>query len=261
MGFSWENQLYGGLTVLFKKGNALKNQAQVETLLNQAAVSIKRLLAEKSLRASEERFRHISDDNLRHLLFLPRRHGGNLFPLLDDRRHRAHHRLHHRRTPGLKCWGKLVLAEDLPDFEKHVTGLAAGNSGICELRLRHKNGDIVWVQSFAECIAESRNNRNSSILFRRTGGHQRTQKNYERAAPIRGILPHPGGHLARRHRHRRWRRPGHFCFSENLRDLRHSGPRLLNRNFHNGFCRARRDPQGAGTHGRDPLRPLAAADQ
>jgi len=60
MGFSWENQLYGGLTVLFKKGNELKNHAQVEALLNQAAVAIKRLLAEKSLRASEERLRDIT---------------------------------------------------------------------------------------------------------------------------------------------------------------------------------------------------------
>lgn len=57
MGFSWENQLYGGLTVLFKKGNELKNHAQIEALLNQAAVSIKRLLAEKFLRASEEQLR------------------------------------------------------------------------------------------------------------------------------------------------------------------------------------------------------------
>ncbi|MCJ7523643.1 MAG: PAS domain S-box protein [Candidatus Aminicenantes bacterium] len=57
MGFSWENQLYGGLTILFKKGNELQNCAQIEALLNLAAVSIKRLLAEKSLRESEEHLR------------------------------------------------------------------------------------------------------------------------------------------------------------------------------------------------------------
>ena len=51
----------------------------------------------------------------------------------------------------MKCWGTLVLAEDQADFEKYVTGLTAGNSGICELRLRHKNGKAIWVQSFAEC--------------------------------------------------------------------------------------------------------------
>ena len=56
MGFSWENQLYGRLTLFFKKGNELKNHAQIEALLNQAAVAIKRLLAEKSLRESERMF-------------------------------------------------------------------------------------------------------------------------------------------------------------------------------------------------------------
>ncbi len=55
MGFSWENQLFGGLTIFFKKGNSLENNAQIEALVNLAAVAIKRLLAEKSLRASEER--------------------------------------------------------------------------------------------------------------------------------------------------------------------------------------------------------------
>lgn len=57
MGFSWENQLYGGLTVWFKKGNELKNPAQIEALLNQAAVTIKRLLAEQALRESEKKYR------------------------------------------------------------------------------------------------------------------------------------------------------------------------------------------------------------
>ena len=57
MGFSWENQLFGGLTVFFKKGNELKNVLQIEALVNLAAVAIKRLLAEKSLRESEQKYR------------------------------------------------------------------------------------------------------------------------------------------------------------------------------------------------------------
>jgi PAS domain S-box-containing protein len=57
MGFSWENQLYGGLTIVFKKGNELQNQDQVETMLNQATIAIKRLLAEKLLRENEEQLR------------------------------------------------------------------------------------------------------------------------------------------------------------------------------------------------------------
>jgi PAS domain S-box-containing protein len=57
MGFSWENQLFGGLTLSFKKGNELKNQSQIEALLNQAAVAIKRLLAERALRENEGKYR------------------------------------------------------------------------------------------------------------------------------------------------------------------------------------------------------------
>ncbi len=57
MGFSWENQLYGGFSIWFKKGNELKNPALIEALANQAAVSVKRLLAEQALRESEEQYR------------------------------------------------------------------------------------------------------------------------------------------------------------------------------------------------------------
>ena len=57
MGFSWENQLFGGLTVFFKKANELKNASQIEAMANLAAVSIKRLLAEQALRESEKKYR------------------------------------------------------------------------------------------------------------------------------------------------------------------------------------------------------------
>ena len=47
-----------------------------------------------------------------------------------------------------------MIEADQPLFERHVTGLAAGSSGTCELRLRHKNGGIVWVASFAKVVQE-----------------------------------------------------------------------------------------------------------
>ncbi len=59
MGFSWENQLFGGLTLSFKKGNELKNHALIEAVLNQTAVAIKRLLAEVSLHTSESKYRSL----------------------------------------------------------------------------------------------------------------------------------------------------------------------------------------------------------
>jgi PAS domain S-box-containing protein len=52
------------------------------------------------------------------------------------------------------CWRFLVVGEDLALFEENVIGLAPGSQGSCELRIRHKNGGIVWIASFAECVSE-----------------------------------------------------------------------------------------------------------
>lgn len=51
------------------------------------------------------------------------------------------------------CWRFLVLEEDLPLFEKHVLQVAPGHRGSCELRLRHRDGGVVWVASHVECVA------------------------------------------------------------------------------------------------------------
>ena len=64
----------------------------------------------------------------------------------------------------LKCWRNLVVDTDLPVFESHVNGLATGMSASCELRLRHKDGNIVWLSSFAQCVCESGPS-NSLILY------------------------------------------------------------------------------------------------
>lgn len=50
------------------------------------------------------------------------------------------------------CWRGLVIAEDLPVFDKHVAGVAPGETGFCELRLRHKSGRIVWISSSSKSV-------------------------------------------------------------------------------------------------------------
>ena len=55
----------------------------------------------------------------------------------------------------LTCWRHLVIDEDLPIFDSHVTGIPPGASDSCELRLRHKDGSVVWVSSFAQCVLKS----------------------------------------------------------------------------------------------------------
>ena len=55
----------------------------------------------------------------------------------------------------LSCWSNLVIDEDRAIFDTKVIGITQGSSGSCELRLRHKNGKIVWVASSAECVLVS----------------------------------------------------------------------------------------------------------
>ncbi|MDP2044756.1 MAG: PAS domain S-box protein, partial [Deltaproteobacteria bacterium] len=52
------------------------------------------------------------------------------------------------------CWDFLVIDADQPRFKKYIAGLGTGASGVCELRLRHKNGGIFWVASFAKIVQE-----------------------------------------------------------------------------------------------------------
>jgi len=56
-----------------------------------------------------------------------------------------------------KCWRFLVVEEDLPIFEEKVVGLTPGTQGTCELRIRRKDGKILWIASHAECVVKPEN--------------------------------------------------------------------------------------------------------
>jgi PAS domain S-box-containing protein len=53
------------------------------------------------------------------------------------------------------CWRFLVVEEDRALFERSVIGLAPGSRGSCELRIRHKDGGLVWLYSSADCVSET----------------------------------------------------------------------------------------------------------
>jgi PAS domain S-box-containing protein len=55
------------------------------------------------------------------------------------------------------CWKFMVLEEDQPLFAQNVSTLAPGEQKTCELRIRHKEGNIVWLASRAECVRISKN--------------------------------------------------------------------------------------------------------
>lgn len=64
---------------------------------------------------------------------------------------------------AMKCWGELVFEEDLPLFKEHVLDVKPGTSDMCQIRLKNKNGKIVWIQASAKCIAQEKTG--SSYLF------------------------------------------------------------------------------------------------
>jgi PAS domain S-box-containing protein len=110
--------------------------------------------AEKELRKSEERFRHISS-TISDISYSCESDPEGRYAI-DWMTGAAEHITGYSidEIKAMNCWGNLVLDEDLYLFKQHVTGLIPGSIGTCELRLVHKTGRIVWVVSFAECIED-----------------------------------------------------------------------------------------------------------
>ncbi len=53
------------------------------------------------------------------------------------------------------CWILLVVEEDLPIFNTKVIGLSPGESSVCELRIRHKDGSVKCLMAFTVCVPDS----------------------------------------------------------------------------------------------------------
>jgi PAS domain S-box-containing protein len=98
--------------------------------------------AEEALRQSEERFRRASQATSDFAYSCVKRPGGNfVFDWLTGAVERV---TGWSREELLEqgCWQALVLEEDVPLFEERVTGLAPGDSSVCELRIRDKEGRV-----------------------------------------------------------------------------------------------------------------------
>jgi diguanylate cyclase (GGDEF)-like protein/PAS domain S-box-containing protein len=52
-------------------------------------------------------------------------------------------------------WAFLVIEEDQPIYDSKVTGLEPGQSSVCELRIRRKDGSLRWLMAFSECVTDS----------------------------------------------------------------------------------------------------------
>ena len=144
----------GGQQVIIE-AKALPLQSQGETLLLGVARDITaRKQAEEALKESEERFRHISSTISDISYSCTMSPDGSYAIDWMAGAAEAVSGYTAEEIKAQRCWSFLVIEEDRPLFEKHIISLAVGSSGMCELRLRHKNGGIVWVAAFAEIFKE-----------------------------------------------------------------------------------------------------------
>jgi len=123
-----------------------------------------RELAVKELRENEERFRRISDtiSDISYSCVLGK--DGNsklnwLYGAVEAITGYSENELYQ-----MECWGKIVLKEDFHIFKKHVLEVPPGSTDICQLRVRKKDGSVVWIQASAQCSLSDDLEKNS-VLF------------------------------------------------------------------------------------------------
>jgi len=114
--------------------------------------------SERLLQGSEERFRHISE-TITDFAYSCRNtpNGG---PFRIDWLTGAIEFItgyNENEILNMNCWGQLMIDDDFPLFESKVVGLSPGEIGTSELRIRRKDGEIVWIQSCTECVADPKN--------------------------------------------------------------------------------------------------------
>jgi len=132
-----------GIPILYRGKSA------IQTIIRDIT---KRKKDENVLKESEERFRHISssisDISYSCINDLNRNSSINwLFGATEKITGYTIDELF-----ALKCWGKLVVEEDFPIFNSHILNVLPGKSETCQLRLKRKDGNIVWIQANAECV-------------------------------------------------------------------------------------------------------------
>ncbi len=123
-----------------------------------------RINTERALRESEERFRHISSSISDISYSCETDLNGNstinwLYGAVEEITGYTIEEI-----LATKCWGKLVLDEDFPIFKSCILGVVPGQSKACQLRLKKKDGNVVWIQATSECV-KGTNDKGLNIIY------------------------------------------------------------------------------------------------
>jgi len=111
-----------------------------------------RIKVESALKKSEERFRHIAS-TISDISYScePDKDGSYSIVWITGAALQITGYTN-EEIKAMKCWGKLVIPDDMDSFNQNVINLSPGSTRKCELRLKQKNGSVVWVESFVECL-------------------------------------------------------------------------------------------------------------
>ena len=140
MGFSWEQNHYGGATI-FTNRDLSPIASLIETAVNQAAVSLKKIRFETLLRESETRFRGIFEESPIGIILT---NSESKFLLTNP----ALSRLLGYSPEELKniTFKEITHPEDMAVSEELIHQLAIGKIPFFETQKRylHKEGKIIW---------------------------------------------------------------------------------------------------------------------
>jgi diguanylate cyclase (GGDEF)-like protein/PAS domain S-box-containing protein len=126
----------------------------IDMAVQTASIAVARQREEAALRLSEGRFRHISSltSDIAYSCSKDAEGGYAIDWISGASLAITGYTLD--EIEAMQCWRGLVVDADRPLFDRWVTGLAPGESGSCQLRLRGKSGQSIWVESQAECAAD-----------------------------------------------------------------------------------------------------------
>jgi PAS domain S-box-containing protein len=120
--------------------------------------------AEDALRNSEERYRLISSTTSDFVFSCIKKGKGEFVIdwIMGATERILGYSVEEIRKKG--CWKFVVQEEDLPIFQKNVTGLKPGQSSKCELRITHKDGSTRWIKVSSRAILDNKDHANYRLF-------------------------------------------------------------------------------------------------